>query len=65
MLCLQLEWAVEPGNNPLKGVKILTVLTYSMYTVRHAVALKWLPIVFMHLIQSQRSYDGYGKHEYG
>jgi hypothetical protein len=29
-------------------------LTYSMYTVRHAVTLKWFPIVFVRLIQSQR-----------
>jgi hypothetical protein len=28
---------------------------YSMYTVRHAVTLKWLPIVFVCLIQSQRT----------
>jgi hypothetical protein len=32
----------------------LTVLTYSTYTVRHAVTLKWLPIVFVRFIQSQR-----------
>jgi hypothetical protein len=32
----------------------LTALTYSTYTVRHAVTFKWLPIVFMCLIQSQR-----------
>jgi hypothetical protein len=32
----------------------LTALTYSTYTVRHAVTLKWLTIVYVHLIQSQR-----------
>jgi hypothetical protein len=32
----------------------LTALTYSTYTVRHEVTLKWLPIVFVRLIQSQR-----------
>jgi hypothetical protein len=33
----------------------LTALTYtSRYTVRHAVTLKWLSIVFVRLIQSER-----------
>jgi hypothetical protein len=32
----------------------LTVLTYSTYTV-HDVTLKWFPIVFVRLIQSQRT----------
>jgi hypothetical protein len=32
----------------------LTALTYNTYTVRHVVTLKWLPIVFVRLIQSQR-----------
>jgi hypothetical protein len=31
----------------------ITALTYSTYTVRHAVTLTWLPIVFVRLIQSQ------------
>jgi hypothetical protein len=40
----------------------LTALTYSTYTVRHAVTLKWLPIVFVRLIQSQRIVMATAKH---
>jgi hypothetical protein len=36
----------------------LTALMYSAYTIRHAVTLKWLPIVFM------RPINGYGKIQY-
>jgi hypothetical protein len=43
----------------------LAALTYSTYTVRHAVTLKWLSIVFVRLIQSQRHSYGYGKIRYG
>jgi hypothetical protein len=48
----------------------LTALTFSTETVRYAVTLKWLPIVFMRLIQSQRIVTvtakyGYGKIRYG
>jgi hypothetical protein len=41
-------------------------VVHCVLTVRHAVTLKWLPIVFLSLIQSHTMYSyGYGKIQYG
>jgi hypothetical protein len=56
-----LSWANIGGSYPCSGGGVLwsltlsiKSLTYSTYMARYSVTLKWLPTVFVILIQSQR-----------